>query len=284
MAVKTPGPQRAAARKKLAAAGQALPDGSFPVPTVDYLKRAIRSVGRAPASKRPALAALIRKRAKELKATSAPGVKGTWAFQGASDTEAIELAAMTCRMPLIRGAADVQMARSAPGTVTVRHKSSGMHIGTLKSVDNDGQWMATHAPTSTKLPKSGSMQGALSSLIAHHNRKAKLPPAQQDGTASYSGAGIASVKGYANGEQQALDFAGALPHSAPAVSAGDGPRVTSMGGGKKAASAAPMKLSAKLNLDPAATTVYTRLRKKGLAHGQALALAKRAAAMHAKAA
>jgi hypothetical protein len=85
--VKTPAPQRAASRKKLAAKGQALPaeDGkppSFPIPNLDYLKKAIRSVGRAPASKRPALKALIRKRAKALNATNAPGVKGTWPFQG----------------------------------------------------------------------------------------------------------------------------------------------------------------------------------------------------------
>lgn len=71
---------------------QALGDGSYPIPNVDYLKRAIRSVGRAPASKRPALARLIRKRAAELKATGAAGVKGTWAFQGANaGAPAIEL-------------------------------------------------------------------------------------------------------------------------------------------------------------------------------------------------
>jgi hypothetical protein len=90
--VKTPVPQRAAGRKNLAAKGQALGDGSYPVPTVDYLKRAIRSVGRAPASKRPALKRLILKRARQLKATGAPGVKGTWAFQGAGESPAVDLA------------------------------------------------------------------------------------------------------------------------------------------------------------------------------------------------
>jgi hypothetical protein len=286
--VKTPAPQRAAGRRALKAKGQTLPGTtSFPTPNVAYWHKALRSVGRVPAGKRPALASYLKKRAKQL---GIPGhVKGTWlekspAAAMANDTEAVELAMTARRMPLIRGAADIQMARSAPGTVTVRHKSSGMHIGTLKAVDNDGQWMATHAPTGAKMPKAASMQGALSSLIAHHNRKAKLPPAQQDGTASYSGAGIASVKGYANGEQQALDFAGALPVSSPASSSSDGPRVTTMGAGKKVAGKAPVKLSAKLNLDPAAATIYARLRKRGMKHGQALAMCRRAAAMHAKAA
>ena len=105
--MKTPAPQRAAGRKKLAAAGQALGDGSFVIPNVDYLRRAIRSVGRAPASKRPALKALIRKRATELKATNAPGVKGTWPFTAANDTTG---AAGRCRGP--RGGAG--SARSYP--------------------------------------------------------------------------------------------------------------------------------------------------------------------------
>jgi hypothetical protein len=78
--VKTPAPMRAAGRRALAAKGQALPGGSEPIPNLDYLKKAIRSVGRLDPLKRSALAALIRKRAKELKATNAPGVKGTWPF------------------------------------------------------------------------------------------------------------------------------------------------------------------------------------------------------------
>src|ERR1039457_848034 len=90
--VKTPAPERAAGRRALAAKGQALPGGEDPVPNLDFLKKAIRSVGRLDPAKRPALAALIRKRAKALKATNAPGVKDTWAFQGSNDTEALEMA------------------------------------------------------------------------------------------------------------------------------------------------------------------------------------------------
>lgn len=51
-------------RKKAAKSGTALPDGSFPIPDVDALKRAIRAIGRA---KDPAAAkAHIKKRAKTL--------------------------------------------------------------------------------------------------------------------------------------------------------------------------------------------------------------------------
>jgi hypothetical protein len=55
-----------ATRKALAKQGEAMSDGSFPTPNVDFLHRAVRSIGRAPASKRPALKAYLRKRAKAL--------------------------------------------------------------------------------------------------------------------------------------------------------------------------------------------------------------------------
>jgi hypothetical protein len=263
VAVKTPAPQRAAGRRKLAKAGQALDDGSFPIPSVPYLKKAIRSAGRAPASKRPGLKALIRKRARELKATNAAGVKGTWAFQGASDQEAVELATITRKMPIVRGPADVQMARTAPGMITVRHKSSGMKIGTM--APSGKGYMATHAD-GTDCPPSGSQQGALAALIGHHNKAArKMVPANQMGSATYTA-----------GEQETLDFAGALPRSTPAVTSGDGPRVTMMGGVKTAPAAGGMAAEV--------AKVYKKLLGKGMSPKQAMALAKRAAAMHAKAA
>lgn len=77
MAVKTPAPERAAGRRKLAASGKALPGGSFPIPNRAYLKKAIQAVGRAAPGKRPALGRLIRKRARALGAWST--VKGSWA-------------------------------------------------------------------------------------------------------------------------------------------------------------------------------------------------------------
>ena len=86
MAVATPAPQRAAARKKLAKAGKALSDGSYPIPDTAYLKKAIRAVGRAGPGKRPALAALIRKRAKALGAAGQAVLKGSWADNKQSAT------------------------------------------------------------------------------------------------------------------------------------------------------------------------------------------------------
>lgn len=90
--MKTPVAERAAGRKKLAARGQALPDGTAPVPDLAYLKKAIRAKGRVSPAKWPALKKLIVKRARQLGATGAPGVKGTWAFQAANDARAVELA------------------------------------------------------------------------------------------------------------------------------------------------------------------------------------------------
>lgn len=79
MAVATPAPQRAAGRRKLAKQRKALPDGSFPIPNVDYLGRAIRAVGRAAPGKRPALSRLIRKRARQLGSAGMARLKGSWA-------------------------------------------------------------------------------------------------------------------------------------------------------------------------------------------------------------
>lgn len=265
--MKTPAPERAAGRKRLAAKGHALPaaDGkppSFPIPDVGYLRRAIRSVGRAPASKRPALKALIRKRARQLKATGAPGVKGTWAFQGANDdSEAIDLAAMTRRMPMVRGAADVQMSRTGPGVISVMHKSSGMKVGTITPSGHGYQ--ATHADGSPT-GASGSQQGALSGLITHHNKRARGFPAAP------------AAKAYA-GDSQAVDLAGALPFTSNATSM-DGPRVTSASGGKPAASAKPAG-----GLSPYAAAIYRKFLAKGMKPAVAMAFAKRAGAMHAKA-
>lgn len=52
-------------RARLAEQGHALPDGSFPMPDCDAVRRAIDSYGRAPESHRPALRRLIRKENEE---------------------------------------------------------------------------------------------------------------------------------------------------------------------------------------------------------------------------
>lgn len=74
MAVKTPPFERAKARRKLAKKGHALPDGSFPIPNVAYLKKAKHRIGQA---KNPSAAkAHIAKRAKALgRSDLIPGAK-----------------------------------------------------------------------------------------------------------------------------------------------------------------------------------------------------------------
>lgn len=255
LAVKTPAPERTAGRKALAAKGQALADGTDPIPDLAYLKKAIRSKGRVDPSKWPALKALIRKRARELGALDEPGVKGTWAFEAANDAEGIELAMMT-RPARVRGTGDVSCKRTAPGEVTVTHKPTGMRIGTLKPAQHGG-WQGTHA-TGKPSPASGSMAGALSGLIGLHNKVAASAPSPEPAGSVHAMAA----------HEAALELAGALPYTSAATST-DGPRVTSMGG-------------AKTTLAPAAHAVYRKLRAKGVKHGQALAMAKRAAAMRAR--
>lgn len=53
-------------RAELARRGHALPDGSYPMPDCDAVRRAIDSYGRAPESHRAQVRALIRKRNREL--------------------------------------------------------------------------------------------------------------------------------------------------------------------------------------------------------------------------
>jgi hypothetical protein len=153
------------------------------------------------------------------------------------------------------------------------HKSTGRKIGTLTAAPNGG-YQGAHAD-GTKTPASGSVGGAMAGLIAYHNQQAKGAPTGSD-------SGYSDVQGYA-GDQRALNLAGALPFTSN-VSSSDGPRMTAMASGKVTKAVPAMKVSAKLNIGPEATKVYAKLRKRGMGHGQALALAKRAAAMHAKAA
>lgn len=56
-------------REKLADEGKAMPDGSYPIPDKDALRRAIQSIGRAPEGKRGKVKAHIKKRARALGAT-----------------------------------------------------------------------------------------------------------------------------------------------------------------------------------------------------------------------
>lgn len=73
-------------RKKMAESGTARPDGSFPIPNVAYLKKAISAFGRAVAAgKGGAVKAWIIQRAKALKATNL--LPSDWSVQEADREE-----------------------------------------------------------------------------------------------------------------------------------------------------------------------------------------------------
>lgn len=55
-----------ASRKALQSKGQAMSGGRYPIPNVDFLQRAIKSIGRTPPGKRAAVVAWIKKRAAAL--------------------------------------------------------------------------------------------------------------------------------------------------------------------------------------------------------------------------
>jgi hypothetical protein len=88
---KTPPHETKAGRQALVKKKQALSDGSFPIPNLSYLKKALKAVGRATPGKRPVLAALIRKRAKVIPGGLAV-LKGSWA-DNTQSAKAMELAA-----------------------------------------------------------------------------------------------------------------------------------------------------------------------------------------------
>lgn len=53
-------------RRRMAKQGIALPDGSFPIPDVDHVRRAVLAYGRAPGEKRAAVRRHIIRRARAL--------------------------------------------------------------------------------------------------------------------------------------------------------------------------------------------------------------------------
>jgi hypothetical protein len=209
-------------------------------PQVDYVKAAVRqSIGRA---------------------------QGYQFSAGTGKTgKAIEMTTTTTRrrVPVVRGAADIQLRRTAPGVISAMHKSSGIKIGVITP---EGRGYAGKHASGKATGASGSQQGALAGLIAYHNQAAKTP-AQQDGS-------------YAGDAGQGVDLAGSLPVTTPASSSSDGPRVTSAGG----AGQSPAAGGSPAGLSPYGLSVYRRLLAKKMKPAVALAFARRADAMHDKAA
>jgi len=74
-------------RDKYKSQGVTLPDGSFPIPNVDYLHRAVQSFGRCPPGKRAALVSHIRSSAKRLGASGLDWVKNFLASHSGGKTD-----------------------------------------------------------------------------------------------------------------------------------------------------------------------------------------------------
>jgi hypothetical protein len=79
-----------ATRRGLAKQGAALEDGSFPTPNKDFLRRAVKSLGRTPPEKRAKVKAYLKRRAKALGATDM--LKSGALSMTAEERHAIELA------------------------------------------------------------------------------------------------------------------------------------------------------------------------------------------------
>ena len=71
-------------RRTLAAEGDALPDGAYPIPDCDALRRAIEAYGRATPEERPALRRLIARRKVELGCDDVQ-LPSTWHVRGGAD-------------------------------------------------------------------------------------------------------------------------------------------------------------------------------------------------------
>lgn len=67
-------------RARLAAAGHAMPDGSYPLPDCDAVRRAVQAYGREAVAKRPALRRLIVRRAVALGCTQ--HIPADWKVEG----------------------------------------------------------------------------------------------------------------------------------------------------------------------------------------------------------
>lgn len=216
-----------------------MPDGSFPMGSVPYLKKAIKAVGRAPAGKRPALRRLIRKRARALHATGAKGVAGTRAMSMSGTGQGLELSTTATR-PRHRELVDprnVSVHRS--GNITT---GTGMKLGTIKAAN--GMYRATHTDGHETEP-SRTAAIAVARLAAYHNAEAQRRPGSPPGP----GNGSAATQG-------------PLSFSVPAAAAGDGPRMTVAGG-----------------LGPVGKRAYSKLCAKGVPPKRARKMAAKAESM-----
>lgn len=235
---------RRTAKAKAPAVRSAGPDLSTPEGRRRAVENADTSI--------PAGRALVRKAMREAE-KSAPVTR---LHMTADETTTTVELAMTRMIPKIQGVADVQAARTGPGKITVMHKATGMKVGTVTKTATG--WAGQHASGTSTTP-AGSMGGAMAGLVAWHNAHRAGQPLQATGSGPQS---------YAS-DAPAVELA--LPITTPAVTSGDGPRVTKMAGSPAAGQ------------DPEVQKIYKKLMARGMKPAAAMAMAKRAAAMHVRA-
>lgn len=145
-----------ATRKALQGQGEAMAGGRYPIPNLDFLKRAIRSIGRTPAAKRPAVVAWIKKRAAALgQSQLAANLSNAAdrALELANEMDAIELAGNIVTPPAL-----------TPGA-----RSQGAGKGKIPAIPDKGSGASKKpvrsAPSATGL-KSAKAKALLTTLLA----------------------------------------------------------------------------------------------------------------------
>lgn len=228
-----------ATRKKLDSKGQTMPGGRYPIPNVDFLKRAIRSIGRTPPGKRPAVVAWIKKRAAALGRSDL--------VQNLSNPEIMTMAGN----PTSVGGVITTKKQAAPAAKNNKQVQSQVKGGGLKTQAGKVCYAQLRAKGYDKALAMAAAKKHEQGLVAD-----ELSNIHEDAM---------STERIHVGDITVPMYVDITDLATPAVAAGDGPRVTAMGG-------AAGKLGLK---SPTAVKVYAKLRKKNMPHVHALNAAKR---------
>lgn len=193
---------------------------------------------------------------------------GNAAHALANASRAVDLArggTLTARRHPIQGPVDVLVARGGDGTATLRHRHGGAQIAQIRKTDS-GKWVATvdgrdlaprdHQRTAL-MEAVGTYNKAVTGALHRAEAPLQPPPQQTELMAEY---GIPAIRALAT----------------PTAGASDGPRMTTAGGDGDDDSGGN-------GLGPKGQGIYRKLIAKGFPAARALAFAKRAEAMAAKA-
>lgn len=257
-----------ATRKALEGKGQAMPGGRYPIPNLDFLKRAVRSIGRTPAAQRPAVVAWIKKRAQALGAPQlAANLSNAadYALELANSLDAVELSGAAA------GSGEVQ-----PQGGTKRKRVNLNSLKMPKQVNGSG---------ASKKPPKSRPSGPLKTKEGKLNY-AKLRAQGYDKNTALQAAKT-HEQGMISGEWSndhidgTLELAGGIKFGSPQWDAKYGIKRFTKGGGKTPAVTGNSSKKLGLKSDKA-LQVYAKARKKGLPHPVALQAAKKCDAQAAE--